>query len=90
MADAPHDQLGTWAFDGEKDSTVTVLDALRDIYGDKMQIIYEPGLGYSRDKNTAGIAKAVNAARNADAVIAVVGEEAILSGEAHSLADINL
>lgn len=90
MADAPHDQLGTWAFDGEKDSTVTVLDALRDIYGDKVQIIYEPGLGYSRDKNTAGIAKAVNAARNADAVIAVVGEEAILSGEAHSLADINL
>lgn len=44
MADAPHDQLGTWAFDGEKDSTVTVLDALRDIYGDKMQIIYEPDL----------------------------------------------
>lgn len=90
LADAPHDQLGTWVFDGEKDHTQTPLKALQEMYGDKVQVIYEPGLAYSRDKNTAGIAKAVAAARRADVVLAFVGEEAILSGEAHSLADLDL
>ena len=90
MADAPHDQLGTWCFDGEKAHTQTPLKALREQYGDKVRILYEPGVAYSRDKRTDGIARAVNIARNADVVIAFVGEEAILSGEAHSLADLNL
>lgn len=90
MADAPHDQMGTWVFDGEKEHTQTPLRALRERYADRVEVIYEPGLAYSRDKNTAGIAKAVAAARRADVVLAFVGEEAILSGEAHSLADLNL
>lgn len=90
MADAPHDQLGTWVFDGEKEHTQTPLKALQEMYDDKVQIIYEPGLAYSRDKRTEGIARAVAAARGADVVLAFVGEEAILSGEAHSLADLNL
>lgn len=64
--------------------------ALRAVYGDKVRIIYEPALVYSRDKQTAGLAKAVNAAKQADVVLAFVGEESILSGEAHSLADLNL
>ena len=67
-----------------------VMSALREQYGDKVRILYEPGVAYSRDKRTDGIARAVTAARNADVVIAFVGEEAILSGEAHSLADLNL
>lgn len=90
MADAPHDQMGTWVFDGEKAHTQTPLQALRSMYGDKVQILYEPGVAYSRDKRTEGIAKAVAVARRADAIVAFVGEEAILSGEAHSLADLNL
>lgn len=90
MADAPHDQLGTWIFDGEKEHTQTPLMALREHYGNRVRIIYEPGLTYSRDKNANGITRAVNAARGADIVLAFIGEEAILSGEAHSLADINL
>lgn len=89
MAHAPHDQLGTWVFDGEKDHTVTLLDALRDRFGD-IAIIYEPGLDYSRHRSDTGIARAVAAARSADVVIAAVGEESILSGEAHSVADLNL
>lgn len=90
MADAPHDQLGTWVFDGEKKHTQTPLKALREMYGSEVRIIYEQGLAYSRDKRTDGIAKAVAAARQADVVLAFVGEEAILSGEAHSLADLDL
>mgnify|MGYP000925139182 FL=1 len=90
MADAPYEQMGTWAFDGEKAKTQTPLQSLKQLYGDKVQIIYEPALSYTRDKNTENISKAVNAAKKADIVLAFVGEEAILSGEAHCLADLHL
>ncbi len=90
MADAPYEQMGTWVFDGEKEHTQTPLAAIKEMYGNKVKVIFEKGLEYSRDKNTAGIARAVNAARQADAVVVFVGEESILSGEAHSLANLNL
>lgn len=90
MADAPYEQMGTWVFDGEKEHTQTPLTAIKEMYGNKVKVIFEKGLDYSRDKNTAGIARAVSAARQADAVVIFVGEESILSGEAHSLANLNL
>ncbi|MDR2805289.1 MAG: beta-glucosidase BglX [Dysgonamonadaceae bacterium] len=90
MADAPHDQLGTWCFDGEKTRTLTPLKALNELYGDRIKIVYEKGLDFSRDRNQSQFGKAVQAARNADATVVFVGEESILSGEAHSLADISL
>lgn len=90
MADAPYEQMGTWVFDGEKEHTQTPLTAIKEMYGDKVKVLFEKGLDYSRDKNTAGIARAVNAAYQADAVVVFVGEESILSGEAHSLANLNL
>lgn len=90
MADASYEQMGTWVFDGEKEHTQTPLAAIKEMYGNKVKVIFEKGLEYSRDKNTAGIARAVNAARQADAVVVFVGEESILSGEAHSLANLNL
>ena len=90
MADAPYEQMGTWVFDGEREHTQTPLKALREMYGDRVEVDYEPGLAYSRDRDESGIARAVRAARRADAVICFVGEESILSGEAHSLADLDL
>lgn len=90
MADAPYEQMGTWVFDGEKEHTQTPLKAIREMYGDKVNVIFEQGLAYSRDKNVSGIAKAVNAAHRADVVVCFVGEESILSGEAHSLANLDL
>ena len=90
MADAPHDQLGTWTFDGDASHTVTPLMAIRRLYGDKVDVIYEPGLTFCREFNDAGIAKAAAAARRADVVLAFMGEEAIMSGEAHCLTDIAL
>ncbi len=86
LADAPYEQMGTWAFDGQKERTVTPLAALREEY----IVIWVPGLDYSRDKSKAQFAKVRSAASRADAVVVVVGEEAILSGEAHSLSDLNL
>lgn len=86
LADAPYEQMGTWAFDGQKEHTVTPLEALRQEY----DVIWEPGLAYSRDKNTNDLAKVRRAASRADAAVVFVGEEAILSGEAHSLSNLNL
>ncbi len=42
LADAPHDQLGTWSFDGEKEHTVTPLKALQARFAG--QVTYVPGL----------------------------------------------
>ncbi len=86
LADAPYDQLGTWAFDGEPGHTVTPLQALRK----EFNVIYEPGLKYSRDTDTRSFAKVRAAAARAEAVVVCVGEEAILSGEAHSLSKLHL
>lgn len=88
MANAAHDQLGTWSFDGDKNKTVTPLKALQTEYSN-INYVYEPGLIYSRDKNI-NFYKAMKAAESADVAVVFVGEEAILSGEAHSLSNINL
>ncbi|MBF0762255.1 beta-glucosidase BglX [Dysgonomonas mossii] len=89
MADAPHDQMGTWVFDGDKNYTVTPVAALKGEYKD-VNYVYEQGLAYSRDKSTASFDKAKQAAAAADVAVVFLGEEAILSGEAHSLSNINL
>lgn len=86
LADAPHEQMGTWAFDGQEEHTLTPLAALRQEY----DVIWEPGLDYSRDKDRSDFAKVRIAASRADAAVVFVGEEAILSGEAHSLSNLNL
>ncbi len=89
MADAPHDQMGTWVFDGEKEHTVTPLGALRTIDTD-INYIYSPALNYTRDLDTSGFDAAIKAVSESDVAVVFVGEESILSGEAHSLSDINL
>ena len=87
LADAPYEQLGTWAFDGQKEHSVTPLKALQERFPG--QVNFVPGLMYSREKRQ-NFNDVVAAARAADVVLAFLGEEAILSGEAHSLADLNL
>lgn len=89
MADAPHDQAGTWVFDLEKGHCVTPLEALRSRYGED-NIIYLPGLKFSRDLDKSGFEAAKEAARKADVVLFFAGEEAVLSGEAHCRTDLTL
>ena len=38
MADAPHDQLGTWTFDGDAAHTVTPLMAIKELYGNDVNV----------------------------------------------------
>ncbi len=90
LADAPHEQMGTWTFDGEKSRTVTIAKAMRDQFGSDVEIVFDPCLTFSRDRSTAGIPQACSKAAAADVIVAVMGEESILSGEGHSRADITL
>lgn len=88
MADAAYDQMGTWALDGDKTHTVTPVTALREMYGDKVE--YIPCLTHPRDKSTSEFKRLAKAARKADVVLAFVGEEQMMSGEAHSLSSLDL
>lgn len=90
MADAAYEQLGTWIFDGDPDLSVSVLSALQEAVSDDIELLFEPALETSRSRDASGIERAVAAASLADAVVMVVGEESILSGEAHSRASIDL
>lgn len=89
LADAPKEQLGTWIFDGDKTDSQTPLTALRSMYGAE-NIRYISGLTHSRDESHEQFKRAYKTARKSEVVLFFAGEEAILSGEAHSRADIRL
>lgn len=90
LADDAHEQLGTWIFDGDPHLSQPLLPALRARAGDRVTVEYVRGLPTTRSQDRAGFDEAVAAAEHADAVILVLGEEAILSGEAHCRTDITL
>ena len=69
---------------------MTIAKAMRDQFGSDVEIVFDPCLTFSRDRSTAGVAEACRKASGADVIVAVMGEESILSGEGHSRADITL
>ena len=87
LADAPLDQMGTWTFDGEKEHTITALKAFKKA---NVNFKYIPALTHSRDQSTNEFKKTIRSVKNSDVIVFVAGEEAILSGEAHSRASIDL
>ncbi len=89
LADASREQLGTWIFDGKKEDSQTPLKALQNSFGEN-NVFYASGLSHSRSLSEEGFASAIKEAEKADVILFFAGEEAILSGEAHSRANINL
>jgi beta-glucosidase len=90
MADEPFEQLGTWVFDADADRSVTPLSALTSMLEGDVVVEYERALPTCRSRDTGGFGAAVQLASNADTILLFLGEEAILSGEAHCRADITL
>lgn len=88
LAHQHHEQLGTWIWDADRKATVTPLKAFQD--DPDYEVIFESGLKYSRDKDTANFGKVKQAVNSADIAVVFVGEEALLSGEAHCLANLDL
>jgi beta-glucosidase len=89
LADEPREQLGTWIFDGDASLSVTPLAALREALPDT-EVVYERALDTSRSESEAAFPEAIAAAADADVAILFLGEESVLSGEAHCRADIRL
>ena len=89
LADASREQLGTWIFDGNKEDSQTPLKALQNSFGAN-NVYYSAGLSHSRSLSEEGFAAAIAEAKKSDVILFFAGEEAILSGEAHSRANINL
>lgn len=90
LADSKEDAMGTNNADGITEDAITPLKAFSDNYGKLFNIRYAAGLGKSRSNDKSGFANAVMTAENSDVVVLFLGEEAILSGEAHSRAFIDL
>lgn len=88
LANAPHDQLGTWVFDGDETNSVTPLQAFTQILDGNLQ--FAAGLEYSRDTCETGFRQAIAAARNSDVIVFIAGEESVLSGESNSRGIIQL
>ena len=87
LADAPLDQMGTWTFDGDRTKTITPKMAFEN---SEFDCTYIPSLTHSRDKSLENFEAAVTIAAKSDVILFIAGEEAILSGEAHSRANIDL
>ena len=91
MANAPHEQNGTWCFDKDDAMTITPMMAFRELAKEgKIRLIEQPGEHWSREFNKENIATLARLAKQADVVLYFAGEESILSGEARCRAELNL
>ena len=90
LADAGDEQLGTWVFDGDAGLSVTPLQAIRDLADGRFEVRYLRAMETTRSRDTSAFDEAVALAGQCDATVLFLGEEAILSGEAHCRADISL
>ena len=90
LANDPYEQLGTWIFDGDSQHSQTCLQAMEQALAGKVSIKHVKAMQTSRSHDQADFIQAVDSAVAADVAILILGEESILSGEAHCRAEIGL
>ena len=89
LADDHHEILGTWHRIGQDKDSESVLDGLREVLPDEIELTYTQGCDLSGERPTNTVS-AITAAQKADLVIMVLGEAEMMSGEAHSRAHLGL
>lgn len=90
LADDPYEQLGTWIFDGHSEHSYTCLDAIKQRVNKHTKVTHVKALETSRSTDQSGFQQTLDEMKHADVAILVMGEESILSGEAHCRAEIGL
>jgi beta-glucosidase len=109
LADNKNNMLGTWAPTGDPQLSVPVLEGIKNVTGDEVNILYARGsnisddLDFAKKVNVFGtrididersaevmLREAVNTARRADVVVAVVGEASEMSGESGNRTNLNV
>lgn len=88
LADNKAEMNSNWSGDGKPEDPITVVEALRQKFPRK-KIRFEAGCD-PKCETDAGFAKAVDAAKQSDFTILVVGESSDMSGEAASRSNIDL
>ncbi len=89
LADNQQELLGTWSAQGRAEDVVTVLAGIRGRLAPTTVVSHAQGTSITGGE-TEGFAEAVEAARQADVAIVVVGERAVETGEAASRTSIEL
>ncbi len=89
LANNKTDLLGCWTMFGQKDEVETILEAVTSYVTDSASVLQVSGCPIAGD-GPDDILPAIEAARSADIVIAVLGESSDMSGEAHSRAHLGL
>jgi len=87
LADDASSALGSWRARGQVGDVKTLLTALRELSGSAID--YQPGAA-PRGDDASGIPAAVTAAKAADVVLLVIGEDFDHSAEARSRSEITL
>ncbi|MDI3318370.1 beta-glucosidase BglX [Pinibacter soli] len=82
------DLLGSWTINTDTTNVSSVYEGMLS-HAKNMQVVYANGCGIE-DSATAGFAEAVDAAKQADIVVMVLGENAAMTGEAASKTNINV
>ena len=83
------DPLGPWDALGRPSDVVTLLDGIARAVSPSTRLLYAEGCGIE-GSDRSGIARAVEAAKSADAVVLAVGESREMSGEASSRSSLDL
>ncbi len=82
--------IGAWSGAGEGDKCVSVLDAFQErATKDGFSLTHAKGCNIEGD-DTSGFEEAIRIGRDADMIIAVIGEDKGMSGEASSRVDISI
>lgn len=88
LVNAKRDQAGSWIVYADTANIVSVYEGVKQKVKNA-KLTYTEGTSIT-DTVTSGFTNAVNAAKNADAVVMVLGENWDMSGEAKSRTDISL
>ena len=89
LANDKKNMNGNWTGDGKPEDPVTLLEGLKNKLGNSAKIRYEVGCDI-KCEDTSNFKKAVDAAKDGDFTILVVGEDESMSGEAASRTNIDL
>ncbi|MBN2972955.1 beta-glucosidase BglX [Roseomonas aeriglobus] len=92
LADSKADMIGSWAGQGSRTRPVSLLEGIRARAGKGVTVNYAKGASYqfADAGKTDGFAEAMEAAKNADVIVAAMGEYWDMTGEAASRTDLNL
>jgi beta-glucosidase len=89
LADNARVMLGGWTAAGRAEDAVTVIQGIRDAVAPGTEVLYAQGAEIEGD-DRSGFDAAVQAARQADVAILVLGEHQEMSSEANNRASIGL